>query len=114
MPKSNNINMNIEKPLTVTKLTNINLASWNLCLGLRTKKDYVSNVINSYKIDICCMQEVDLEPDYPVSLLTFKGYSIEVENSSTKARTGTYISNMIPYTRKANLEDIVHALHSKT
>ena len=87
-----------------TNITDVKIASWNLCLGLRNKKEYVSNVINENKIDVCCLQEVDIEPNYPTNLLSFKGYSIEIENNTKKARSGIYINNKIPYTRMSNLE----------
>ena len=31
----------------------IKIASWNLCLGLMNKKNYVSQMIIDEKIDIC-------------------------------------------------------------
>ena len=31
----------------------IKIASWNLCLGLTNKKDYVSQMILNVKIDVC-------------------------------------------------------------
>ena len=39
----------------------IKIATWNLCLGLTNKKDYVSQMITVNKIDICCMQEIDVK-----------------------------------------------------
>ena len=43
--------------------------TWNLCLGLENKKDYVSSVINDKQIAICCLQEVELESSYPMDIL---------------------------------------------
>ena len=37
----------------------IKIASWNLCLGLANKKDYVASMIKENNIYICCMQEID-------------------------------------------------------
>ena len=39
----------------------IKIASWNLCLGLANKKDYVASMIKENKIDICCVQEIDIK-----------------------------------------------------
>ena len=39
----------------------IKIATWNLCLGLTNKKDYVLQIITVNKIDICCMQEIDVK-----------------------------------------------------
>ena len=87
-------------------LSNITIGTWNLCLGLRNKKDYVSKIIKEHKIDIVCLQEIDIEPSYPHNILTFKGYDFLTENNSIKARTGMYINNKIPYQRRADLEGI--------
>ena len=51
----------------------IKIATWNLCLGLTNKKDYVLQIITVNKIDICCMQEIDVKKDYDCNLLTFAG-----------------------------------------
>ena len=41
----------------------IKIASWNLCLGLMNMKNYVTQLIMDEKIDICCLQEIDLKPN---------------------------------------------------
>ena len=50
----------------------IKIASWNLCRGLMNKKDYVSQMINLNKIDICCLQEIYLSPDCDPKLLSIR------------------------------------------
>ena len=76
----------------------VNLSrTWNLCLGLRNKKDYVSKIITKHQIDITCLQETDIEPDYPQNILAFKGYDYLSENNSVKARVGMYVNTEIPY-----------------
>ena len=57
-----------------TNQKNITIGTWNLCLGLRNKKDYVSKIINENKLDIVCLQETDIEPNYPIDILSFKGW----------------------------------------
>ena len=42
----------------------IKLATWNLCLGLSYKKDCVSQIIKANKVDICCMQDIDIPANY--------------------------------------------------
>ena len=78
---------------------NLKIGTWNLCLGLRNKKDCVSKMIREHNIDLLCLQETDIEPNYPHSILSFKGYDYLTENNSVKARTGLYINNTIPYSR---------------
>ena len=45
------------------------------------------------KIDKCCLQEIDIQPDFNHDLLTFKGDSLQVESNGTKARAGVYVRN---------------------
>ena len=49
---------------------NLKLASLNLCLGLRKKKDDIANIVRENKINILCMQEIELEPGANPSALT--------------------------------------------
>ena len=98
MQNNQNITMNTKS------ITNITLGTWNLCLGLRNKKDYVSKMINEHKVDIMCLQEIDIEANYPHNILSFKGYNFLTENNSIKARAGMYINNTITYQRRSDLE----------
>ena len=86
------------------KTKNIKIATWNLCLGLSNKKDYVSKIINEHKLDIVCLQETDIQLNYPINILSFKGYDYLSENNTTKARCGIYINNQITYQRRFDLE----------
>ena len=54
------------------------------------KKDIVSKIILEHEIDICVLQEIDVPPDIDTGLLSFRGYSILLENNNVKARTGIY------------------------
>ena len=49
------------------------IASLNLCLGLKNKKESVKRLIIENDIDIMCMQETEVPVDFPTDLLTFKG-----------------------------------------
>ena len=80
------------------------VASWNLCLGLRNKRDYVSRVIVDEKIDICCLQEVDIAKDYPSDILSIKDFSLDVDNNDIKARVAIYTRMTIPKKRRSDLE----------
>ena len=80
------------------------VATWNLCLGLSNKKNIVKETILAESIDICCMQETELPNGYPANLLSFPGYSIEVEINDIKSRVAVYISDKISYKRRNDLE----------
>ena len=80
------------------------VSSWNLCLGLKNKKDYVYETLNAEKIDICLLQEVEIKTDYSSELLSSKNYKIEIETSTLKARCAIAIKKTINYTRRQDLE----------
>ena len=79
--------------LTLMSNTKIKIATLNLCLGIRNKKDEVKRLILENQIDILCMQETEIPSNYPVELLTLSGYNYENENNDVKARCGMYLSN---------------------
>ena len=82
----------------------IKIATWNLCLGLLHKVDYVKNCLKQHNIDILNLQETEIKPDVPIKILHIPGYTIELENNQNKKRIATYISNRIKYRRRQNLE----------
>ena len=81
------------------------LASWNLCLGLKKKKDYVINTLRREKIDICLLQEVEIPSDFPKDILSSKDYKLEVEKATIKSRCAILIKNDIEYNRRDDLEE---------
>ena len=83
----------------------IKIASWNLCLGLQNKKDYVDYKLNEESIDICGLQECEIPSSLDDSNLTLKNYKVELEDNQRKKRTGFLIHNNINYERKRNLEE---------
>ena len=80
------------------------IATLNLCLGLRSKKDEVKRLILENNIDILCVQETEIPKNYPVELLTFKGYNYENESNDVKSRCGIYVKESISYVRRTDLE----------
>ena len=88
----------------------IKIATLNLCLGLKNKKEEVKRLILNNDIDILCMQETEIPADFPVELLTFKGYNYENEYNIVKSRCGIYISNKISFVHRTELE--VQGIHA--
>ena len=84
----------------------LKIATWNICLGLINKKDTVTEILKREMIDICCLQEVDIPPDYDTNILTSKNYELLVEKNVYKSRTAFYIRNGIKYSRRMELEGI--------
>ena len=62
----------------------LKIATLNLCLGLKYKKLMVEQLMNSNKIDILCLQEVDLEFGFNENLLSIPGYDLLVEKTLLK------------------------------
>ena len=81
------------------------IATWNLCLGLPNKKDTVLRELESNKIDICCMQETELEKNYPINILSTPTYEFESEKNTGKKRIGVYINRHLKYNRRKDLEE---------
>ena len=86
--------------------TSVKVATWNLCLGLPNKKDIVLNEIELNRIDVCCMQETEIDTNYPTNILSSKTHEFECEKSSGKRRVGVYINRHLKYTRRDDLEEI--------
>ena len=84
----------------------MNFGTWNICLGLKSKKDYVKANIKESNIDICCILECEIRKDYNKDILSFRNYNIEVENNSLKSRCCTYIKDNIQYKRREDLEGL--------
>ena len=84
----------------------VKISSWNLCLGLSNKKEYVLNTLKNEDIDICLMQEVEIKRDYNINILGSNAYKLEVETATTKSRCATYIKQGIDYLRRMDLEGI--------
>jgi exonuclease III len=66
----------------------LKIATWNLCLGLFHKKDYVRKQLYENNIDLLTLQETELSPELQLENLQIKGYSIEVENNNKKKKSG--------------------------
>ena len=58
--------------------TKLKIASWNLCLGLQHKKDYVKKLLNDNNIEILNLQETEIPADISTKTLEIPNYSIEV------------------------------------
>ena len=84
--------------------TVLKIATLNLCLGLKYKKDLVKNILVTNDIDILAMQETELEKDFNCDLMNIPGYKFEYETNDYKRRVGFYIRNSIKYERCCGLE----------
>ena len=67
---------------------NTKIATLNLCLGLKNKKEEIERIIKENKLDILCVQETEVKVGYPIELLAFKGFKYENEFNDIKSRCG--------------------------
>ena len=66
-----------QTPSQVIMVVNdLKIGTWNLCLGLPNKKDIVTNYLNDNKIDLCCLQETEVQADFLADVLNTGGYNI--------------------------------------
>ena len=70
----------------------LKIATFNVCLGLMNKFLHVDNILVENKIDILCLQEVEIPANVAVKNLSISGFNIELETNSEKSRTCIYIS----------------------
>ena len=73
----------------------IKIATLNLCLGLKNKRDLIKDILVRNKIDILALQETELEPSLDLNLVNIAGYKFESEINEYKQRVGFYIKNII-------------------
>ena len=53
---------------------------------------------------MCCLQEVEVQSNFPDKLLNCGGYNLELELNTNKRRAGIYIKQDVKYTRRLDLE----------
>ena len=81
----------------------INIATWNLCLGIANNKDTVTDYLTANKIQVCGLQETEIPMGFPENVLNSGGYNIELEVNTVKKRVGFYIHKDVNYLRRLYL-----------
>ena len=61
--------------------SNLKIGTWNLCLGLPNKKDIVADYLKMSNVNVCCLQETEVQTDFPESLLNTGGFNLELEQN---------------------------------
>ena len=75
--------INTQLQIQTNMIEHIKIATWNLCLGLFHKKDYVKATLHKYNIDILNLQEAEIKEGLNEKILNIPGYSLETEKSSS-------------------------------
>ena len=60
----------------------IKIATLNLCLGLKNKREELKRLLNNIGIDIMCLQETKIESEFTREILNIRNYRLELENNS--------------------------------
>ena len=55
----------------------LRICTWNVCLGLKYKLNYVKELLLKNSIDILCIQEAEIRADDNISVLEIPEYNIE-------------------------------------
>ena len=82
----------------------IKIGTWNLCLGLANKKDIVTRYLKENNVGVCCLQETEVQSDFPENILNCSGYTLELELNDEKKRSGIYVAQGIDYIRRKEYE----------
>ena len=83
--------INTKKQNIIAMHEQLKIATWNLCLGLLHKIDYVKTCLHKHNLDILNLQETEIKADVPLKTLHIPGYTIEIENNLVKRRVATYM-----------------------
>ena len=83
---------------------NIKIATWNLCLRLQHKKDYIRTILYDYEIEIPNLQETEIPGNLDSKTLNMPNYELEIEKNMGKRRVATYINKNVKYKRRFDLE----------
>ena len=65
----------------------IKIATLNLCLGLKNKKDLVKDILCENSVDILLMQETEIDNGFDCRLLSIPGYVLEIEDYNLSKHT---------------------------
>ena len=68
----------------------LKIATLNLCLGLKNKKDLIKSLLRQNEIDILCMQETEIENGFNIELLRIPGFILELESNQHKVTSGLF------------------------
>ena len=74
-------------------------------MGFKNKKEYVYNTLRNEDIEVCLFQEVEIQKDFRINILSSKDFKLEVEKFTTKARCAIPVKNTLNYLRRDDLED---------
>lgn len=92
----------------------LRICTWNVCLGLKYKLDYVKELLTKNSIDILCIQEAEIKTDDNVSALEIPDFNIELEcvSGSNTICTVMYIRSSVHYKRQTDLEKAKYPYHT--
>ena len=85
-------------------MDHLKIATLNLCLGLKNKKDLFKAILCENDIDVLLMQETEVERDLNCNLLRIPGFVLQLEDNCDKKRVDIYLKNNLKFIRRTDLE----------
>ena len=84
----------------------LKIASWNCCLGLKTKIDVVTTILKDYSLDVLYIQEAEIEEDDDLKQCHIQGFNLETSPTykSIKSRSCCYVRTRLKYSRLSQYE----------
>ena len=93
---------------TKKSMMDVKIASLNLCLGLKFKKQMVEQILLENTIDILCLQEVEVENGFDLDLLSLRGFDLEMENNEVKSEQESTLLKTLTTHEKLTLKVKIH------
>ena len=60
-------------------------------------------MLKNNDISICCLQETEVQMNFPEKVLNCGGFNLELEQNTSKKRAGIYVKQDLNYTRRSDL-----------
>ena len=82
-------------------MNSIKITSWNICLGISNKLNFIKNLLYTENIDVLFIQEAELQNQTRGCFYKIDGYSLIISETiiSGKARLCCYIKNSIKFSQ---------------
>ena len=77
----------------------LKIASWNVCLGVSNKLEYITRLLNSDQIDVLFIQEAEIRNQTNIEFYKVKNYTLIISNTlpDGKARLCCYVKNDVKF-----------------
>ena len=80
-------------------MTNLKIASWNVCLGISNKLNHIQNILETESIDVLFVQEAEIQNQTNTQFYQINGFKLVTSETinTGKARSCCFIRNTIKF-----------------